>query len=111
MRPDSDTLFQTLLEAWDWTPIPNCPGRFALRAATHLDIDKLLGRAAMAHEFRVQKARDAVLVVPLADGGLISYRRANGSFLHTLNTRDGFDRKLRDLGIDLGIEPGSVATE
>jgi len=54
-----------------------------------------------ASEYRVEAAKDAVLVVELDDGGLISYRRADGSFLHTLNTTEGFRRKLTQLGIDL----------
>ena len=32
-------------------------------------------------------ARDPVIVTPFEDGGLISYRKADGLFLHTLNTR------------------------
>ena len=43
-------------------------------------------------------ARDPVIVTPFDDGGLISYRKAGGMFLHTLNTREGLERKLRDLG-------------
>jgi hypothetical protein len=39
-------------------------------------------------------------VAALRDGGgLISYARGDGSYLHTLNTPDGFARKLRQLGI------------
>jgi hypothetical protein len=44
-------------------------------------------------------ARDPVIVTPLDDGGLISYRKPDGMFLHTLNTREGLERKLRQLGI------------
>jgi hypothetical protein len=44
-------------------------------------------------------ARDPVIVTPFEDGGLISYRKADGMFLHTLNTREGFERKLRQLGV------------
>ena len=44
-------------------------------------------------------AKDPVIVTPFEDGGLISYRKADGTFLHTLNTREGFERKLRQLGI------------
>jgi hypothetical protein len=44
-------------------------------------------------------AKDSVIVTPFEDGGLISYRRADGTFLHTLNTREGVERKLRQLGI------------
>jgi len=44
-------------------------------------------------------ARDPVIVAAFEDGGLISYRQADGRFLHTLNTREGFERKLDQLGI------------
>ena len=44
-------------------------------------------------------AKDPVIVTPFDDGGLISYRKADGLFLHTLNTREGLERKLRQLGI------------
>jgi hypothetical protein len=40
-----------------------------------------------------------VIVTPFDDGGLISYRRPDGMFLHTLNTREGLERKLRQLGV------------
>jgi hypothetical protein len=43
-------------------------------------------------------ARDPVVVTPFEDGGLISYRKPDGLFLHTLNTREGFERKLVQLG-------------
>lgn len=44
-------------------------------------------------------AADPVIVTPFDDGGLISYRKADGRFLHTLNTREGLERKLDQLGI------------
>ncbi len=44
-------------------------------------------------------AKDPVIVTPFEDGGLISYRKADGMFLHTLKTREGFERKLRQIGI------------
>ena len=46
-------------------------------------------------------AKDRVLVVPLEDGGLISYARADGRLVHTLNTAEGFGRKLSQLRISL----------
>jgi 2-polyprenyl-3-methyl-5-hydroxy-6-metoxy-1,4-benzoquinol methylase len=42
-----------------------------------------------------------VYVVVLDGGGLISYRHADGRFVHTLNTPEGFGRKLDQLGIRL----------
>lgn len=50
---------------------------------------------------RLAAAPDEVLVVPLNDGGIISYRRPDGSMLHTLNTAEGFARKLAQLGIEI----------
>jgi hypothetical protein len=54
-----------------------------------------------AQEFLVPSARDRVIVVPLRSGGLISYKRSDGTYVHTLNTADGFARKLAQLGIEL----------
>jgi len=51
--------------------------------------------------FKVSAAKDTVLVARIHGGGLISYRRADGTYLHTLNTVAGFERKLRDLGIEI----------
>jgi hypothetical protein len=42
---------------------------------------------------------DPVIVAEFEDGGLISYRKPDGSFIHTVNTSEGLDRKLRQLGI------------
>ena len=46
-------------------------------------------------------ARDPVLVVEFEGGGLISCLREAGTLMHTLNTSEGFHRKLRQLGVDL----------
>jgi hypothetical protein len=61
----------------------------------------ILGEEVEACEFKVEAAKDTVLVVEFGDGGLISYHRDDGSFLHTLNTPEGFRRKLLQLKIDL----------
>jgi len=91
-----------LMKAWTWRPIPGCPGRYTLREASpYLSLEALLGPGAQAIEFRVEAAKDAVLVVSLDRGGVISYKRDDGSFLHTLNTEEGFERKLAQLGIDV----------
>jgi hypothetical protein len=58
--------------------------------------------------YRVPAARDPVLVVELEGGGLISYLREDGALIHTLNSSDGFRRKLRQLGVELeGATTGS----
>lgn len=52
-------------------------------------------------EHVVATAKDPVVVVMFADGGLISYRKPDGTYLHTLNSREGFGRKLQQLGLDV----------
>ena len=61
----------------------------------------LLGSDCHAKTFTSEAAKDTVLIVPLEDGGLISYARADGCFVHTLNTAQGFVRKLSQLRISL----------
>src|SRR5436190_1763149 len=94
--------FDELIKAWDWRSIRNCPGRYVLhRAENSLRPQDILGDEIEVKEFKVDAAQDTVLVFKLSGGGLISYRRDDGSFLHTLNTTEGFQRKLAQLKIDL----------
>jgi hypothetical protein len=87
---------EELLAAKEWRQIPHCPGRFTLTFQ-----ERFLSPQQMAEvdrepmEFRVDAAKDPVLVLPLNGGGLITYRRADGSYHHTLNTEEGFRRKAR----------------
>ena len=98
----SETDFEQIYRAGNWQPIRNCPGRYALRGEDRsLSIEALAGREIQVFEYRSEAAADAVLVAPLAGGGIISYRRADGSYLHTLNNEEGFERKLKQLGIEL----------
>jgi hypothetical protein len=66
-----------------------------------MPLASLLGSNCHAQAFMTDAAKDRVLVVPLEDGGLISYARADGRVVHTLNTAEGFVRKLSQLGISL----------
>jgi hypothetical protein len=97
-------MFDTLSRVWAARPIANCPGRFVLSTVPSTTAPgDLVGPNFVARECNVAAARDTVLVTELPDCGLISYRRADGSYLHTLNTLAGFKRKL----VQLGIEPDS----
>lgn len=97
--------FDDLFNRYPWKTIRNCPGRYVLTdAPANLTVDELLGTRFESREFGVASARDRVLVTPLPSGGIISYLRADGSCLHTLNTLDGLQRKLADLGIHLPLE-------
>jgi hypothetical protein len=94
--------FEQLFREHDWRPIRNCPGRYILRRASgQLNLADVMGETGCASEYVVAAAKDTVLVLKLQDGGgLISYRRDDGSLLHTLNTAEGFERKLLQLGIE-----------
>ena len=94
--------FDELKAKWNWKPIHNCPGRYILPGVDGiLSPEDLLGHDVQLSEFRVDKAKDIVVVAKLGDGGLISYKRKDGTYLHTLNTVTGFERKLLQLGIEL----------
>jgi protein-tyrosine phosphatase len=91
--------FDQLKAAWRWRPISGCPGRFVLRDhRPDLTLEDILGPAHISR-FRVEKAKGLVLVVGIEGGGLISYARPDGTYIHTLNTEDDFQRKLEHLGI------------
>jgi len=103
--------FDEVRGAWAWKPIRNCPGRYVLHGAgNELRPQDILGNDAGAREYRVDAAKDAVLVIEIEGGGLISYRRTDGTFLHTLNTPEGFRRKLSQLGIDLRYASFEIVT-
>jgi hypothetical protein len=91
--------FDMLLAAHPWHPIRGCPGRYSLPVSA-LPFTALAG--AEPRVFRVAAAPDEVLVARLEDGsGVISYRRGDGTLVHTLGTTEGFARKLAQLGIEL----------
>jgi hypothetical protein len=100
--------FDELSARWGASPIRHCPGRFVLtRAPASLSPAGLLGADARLDAFTVPAARDTVIVAELCDGGVISYQRADGTYLHTLNTPDGFRRKLTQLGIRPNGQPAA----
>ena len=97
--------FDELMTQWNWKPIRNCPGRFLpVNIRPDLPPKALLGPEPELFEFDVEAARDTVVIAQLDEGGLISYKRADGTYLHTLNSAEGFSRKL----LQLGIVPGDV---
>ena len=92
--------FAALFNRLAWRPIPNCPGRYVLAAGpVATPPHDMVPGANDASEHVSAAAKDPVLVTPFEDGGLISYRKSDGMFLHTLNTPEGFERKLRQLAI------------
>ena len=94
--------YASLAAAGPWRALRGCPGRRVWQGSSDLTPADLAGADVPVQIFRVVGAPDPVHVVALADGGLICYARADGRFVHTLNTPEGFARKLDDLGIRLG---------
>lgn len=90
----------TFMARFKWRQIPGCPGRCVLQDAS-IELDALISHHGQTHIS--EGARDPVWIVTFTDGGggLLSYRRSNGSFLHTLNTPQGLARKCGQLGIQL----------
>ena len=94
--------FDNVKRMGKWRPIRNCPGRFVLRGVSPASsVVDLLGAIAGIQQFQSPRAKDTVWVVCLDDGGMISYRRPAGTWIHTLNTEEGFRRKLEQLEISL----------
>jgi hypothetical protein len=94
--------FDEMFRKGEWVQILGCPGRFVLHGVSPaFSVSDLFGHEVPVQCFDSIAATDSVLVVKLDVGGTISYHRADGTFLHTLNTEDGFLRKLEQLGIKL----------
>jgi len=93
--------FEDLVREHSWSPIHGCPGRYILcggpSAITPRDI---VGEGPELVEGNSPRAADPVIVARTGWGGLISFRKADGRYIHTLNTEEGFARKCRELGID-----------
>ena len=100
--PRMKTTFQELWCRWPWRPIRNCPGRFILPWTEQpISFEVLLDYSCAPQASSSPVAKDPVFVVLLEDGGLISYRQTDGRLIHTLNTQEGFSRKLQQLEITL----------
>lgn len=96
------TCFSSLMMAWPWEAIRGCPGRYVMALQDEVvTLEDLIGPEGAFTEHRVPSAPDPVFVATLSDGGLISYLKAGGRFVHTLNTPEAFQRKLAQLGLDL----------
>jgi hypothetical protein len=90
-----------MMEKHRWRPIPGCPGRYVLKGGPQAVSPRdLIGADVIIERFDREAADDIVLVVFVDGGGLLSYAKDDGGFVHTLNTQEGLRRKLKELGID-----------
>lgn len=94
--------FEIIKKLGDWRAIRDCPGRFVLRGVpSTFGLADLIADGTTIRQFQSAHARDAVYIVCLEDGGIISYRQSAESWVHTLCTPEGFRRKLAQLEITL----------
>lgn len=125
----TDPIFISIYTAFRWKLIPNCTGRYTCRdhtAVSHLAPKMLLGAAGIDTStiaelkqyyiaFDHGERRNPIYVVPFADDGstgLISYVKLQDdegsdrrrSYVHTLNSMSGFQRKLSAISVVLSNE-------
>lgn len=90
--------FASVLPRAPWRPIPGCSGRYVLRGL-RLSLDDVLGEPAEVEEHHVASTPDTILVVRFPGGGLLTFRKPDGTLVHTLNTEEGLARRLAKLGL------------
>jgi hypothetical protein len=90
--------FDSVLARWPWRPIANCPGRWVL-CGTEGDLtpEAVLGEPATPIELHSATTPDTIFVVHFERGGLLTFQKANGVYVHTLNTPEGLARRLQRL--------------
>ena len=105
---DGGALLQALWCYCEWKEIRNCPGRYTTRRRdlARWPPERLLAAAlgAAAPQTGLWRhrsgAKDAIHAVRFAGGGgLLTYARADGTFVHTFNTESGLLRKIAALRV------------
>jgi hypothetical protein len=93
------TTFEKVFGEGNWIPIHNCPGRFRMIGGrSEIPVENLAESENPVVEFLTEIVPDKVLTMEFTDGGgIISYVKEDGTFIHTLNTKEGFERKLEHL--------------
>ena len=93
--------FYSFLKKYKWKEIHRCPGRYTLSGEYNIKIQELSGTTEIPDIYYSEQVQDPFYIIPLIDGGIISYIKSDGVLIHTLNTLEGFIRKLKDLGIEV----------
>jgi hypothetical protein len=108
-------MLQRLRDLWSWHEIRGCPGRFIVSklgddVPPEFIIQRLISASSSGEEHSsVRTAKfprtdqDDVFVAVFLDesgGGLITFCKRDGHFVHTLNEPNGLERKLKGLGLE-----------
>lgn len=102
--------FVRLLEKYSLKEIENCPGRYTLMKDDHQRLkivkpETILNNKISIEVFHSDICRDCVHIGKFSDdsggGGLLSYEKSDGTFVHTLNNASGLQRKINHLQIPM----------
>ena len=106
---DGGAQLQALWCYCEWKEIRNCPGRYTVRRRRDLArwpperlLAAALGPAAPQTSLWRHRSgsKDAIHAVRFAGGGgLLTYARSDGTFVHTFNTESGLLRKIAALRV------------
>ncbi len=94
------SIFEILFENYNWREIHGCPGRYTCGDISNIEPLILVGNKYHLKKLKSSVCSDTVIICDFKQGGLISYEKEDGTFIHTLNTEYGFIRKLKMLKID-----------
>lgn len=89
--------FERVLGLFKWKPIFNCPGRYILRQCSKETFKNYYSKLTHLEDIKSPKIKDPTFLYRFESGGLISYRKDNGDFIHTLCNKEGLSRKLEEL--------------
>ena len=113
---DGGALLQALWDYCEWKEIRNCPGRYTTRRRdlARWPPERLLAAALGAAAPQTSLWRhssstsDAIHAVRFAGGGgLLTYARGDGAFVHTFNTESGLLRKIAALRVTPDLPPAA----
>ena len=98
--------FAKLFHLYAWKEIANCPGRYVLRKKDNEQLklvspNELLNKQIPIDIFNSEMCPDQIHIGRFVDGGLLSYAKSDGTFVHTLNNPEGLNRKINHLRIIL----------
>lgn len=98
---------QRFWDMWKWTEIKNCPGRYVTKSNEEAQVispQELCTRLAVPYfpsiHCSVDRLDQIAVVHFESGGGIITYIKPNGTFVHTLNTESGYIRKMTALGFE-----------
>lgn len=96
--------FSRLFQLYPWKEIPHCPGRYVLRKKSNEQLRSIPPNEFLNNQIRIEifnsdVCPDRIHIGQFVDGGLLSYEKSDGTFVHTLNNISGLKRKMNHLCI------------